>query len=1053
MPVDNIDIFIKSLEERAKELNCLYKVEELLSNADKSIRETFMELLDIISLGFKFAPFCEVRIIYEDLIYEKPEFKPTPWKLIAKIKDRDKEVGAVEVYYTRELSNEYEGPFLKEERRLINTIAERISHFVLYRKMRKLYSEIEQPEEVDGKKDKPEWQIILDLLKQTDKNLFSIISRKMIIHLFTKGIKEAAELFERTGSLNPEGTKTEINKPSKKQILQQSYFLSDDIFEVADKFLSDESILELVLRWTNEARTKHLIKIITNNQTPINEITDAIRKYLNMSSLGSNETHTTKGARVALIRKFLSDQLEYINIAKHHCTIIDFDELLKNIIFTPESEGKLGGKAAGLFIAKKIIDSNAEKNELLSDIYTPKTWYLTSDSIISFIYYNNLEDVVDQKYKDINDIRSEYSYVIQAIKNSTFPPELLNGLSRALDDFGENPIIVRSSSLLEDRLGAVFAGKYKSLFLANQGSKKERLDALCDAVAEVFASVFGPDPIGYRIERGLLDFNEEMGIMIQEVVGSRVGDYFFPAFAGVAFSYNEFRWSPRIKRDDGLLRLVPGLGTRAVDRTSSDYPILVSPGNPNFRLNLTFDQIMNYSPKLIDLINLSTNTFETLSIDEVIRKVGNKFPYINDIFSIHDGHYIKAPVGLGIDTKKHEIVVTFDNMLKKGIYVKKIHAILKVLKSEMNVPVDIEFAVSNDKLYLLQSRPQSELSSSYSDKIPKNIAKSNLLFHTTKFVTNGNMPPVDYIIYVDPEEYSKMKTKETIMELGEAIGKLNRLLPKKSFILLGPGRWGSRGDIRLGVPVNYTDINNTAMLIEIAKAKGNYVPDLSFGTHFFQDLVEANIKYLPLYPDEDTSVLNEQLLLKPKNKLVELLPEMEHLENVLKVVHVPESFKGKRLRVLMNADKNEAAAFLSSTKFKLNKSSNGNNVEKSINLEPWQLRMEIAELIASNIKQGELGVLGIYLIGTVFNKSASVGSDIDLLVQYNGKSENKEKLEIWFDAWNKSLSEMLFNETGIRLKNFIDVIYITDDDILENEYYANLVSNTKEHSKKLILGE
>ncbi|MBK6678651.1 MAG: hypothetical protein IPG53_00820 [Ignavibacteriales bacterium] len=98
----------------------------------------------------------------------------------------------------------------------------------------------------------------------------------------------------------------------------------------------------------------------------------------------------------------------------------------------------------------------------------------------------------------------------------------------ALDDFGDRPIIVRSSSLLEDQVGSAFSGKYKSLFLANQGSKPERLSALMDAIAEVYASTFGPDPIEYRTERGLIDFHEEMGIMIMEVVGTRVGDYFFP---------------------------------------------------------------------------------------------------------------------------------------------------------------------------------------------------------------------------------------------------------------------------------------------------------------------------------------------------------------------------------------------------------------------------------------------------------------------------------------------------------------------------------------------
>ncbi|MCP4460948.1 MAG: pyruvate, phosphate dikinase, partial [Cytophagales bacterium] len=203
----------------------------------------------------------------------------------------------------------------------------------------------------------------------------------------------------------------------------------------------------------------------------------------------------------------------------------------------------------------------------------------------------------EQKYKTIEEVRQEYIHVVQLFKNSNFPHEIVQGLSMALDDLGDKPIIVRSSSVLEDRLGSAFSGKYKSLFLANRGTKTERLDALMDAISEVYASTLGPDPMEYRAERGLIDFHEEMGILIQEVVGSQIGDYFFPAYAGVAFSNNEFRWSPRIKREDGLIRLVPGLGTRAVDRLSDDYPILIAPGQPGLRANVSLDDIIRYSPQ------------------------------------------------------------------------------------------------------------------------------------------------------------------------------------------------------------------------------------------------------------------------------------------------------------------------------------------------------------------------------------------------------------------------------------------------------------------------
>jgi pyruvate, water dikinase len=233
----------------------------------------------------------------------------------------------------------------------------------------------------------------------------------------------------------------------------------------------------------------------------------------------------------------------------------------------------------------------------------PKTWYITSDGILSFIHYNNLEEVFNQKYLDIEQVREEYPSIIQVFKNSYFSPEFIKGLSMALDEFGDIPLIVRSSSLLEDSMNAAFSGKYKSLFLANSGTKAERLEALLDAIAEVYASTFGPDPIEYRAERGLLDFHEEMGIMIQEVVGTQVGKYYMPAWSGVAFSHNEFRWSPRIRREDGLIRLVPGLGTRAVDRVGDDYPVLIAPGQPALRVNITPDETVRYSPKKIDVIN------------------------------------------------------------------------------------------------------------------------------------------------------------------------------------------------------------------------------------------------------------------------------------------------------------------------------------------------------------------------------------------------------------------------------------------------------------------
>ena len=138
---------------------------------------------------------------------------------------------------------------------------------------------------------------------------------------------------------------------------------------------------------------------------------------------------------------------------------------------------------------------------------------------------------------------------------------------------------------------------------------------------------------------------------------------------------------------------------------------------------------------------------------------------------------------------------------------------------------------------------------------------------------------------------------DDLRDVGRAVGRLNKMLSKRQFVLMGPGRWGSRGDIKLGVSVTYSDINNTAALIEIARKRGQYVPDLSFGTHFFQDLVEASIRYLPLYPDEPDVIFNEAFLGEARNILADLLPEYARLQHVVRVIDVPKSCEIGRAHV------------------------------------------------------------------------------------------------------------------------------------------------------------
>ncbi|UCH64785.1 MAG: PEP/pyruvate-binding domain-containing protein [Ignavibacterium sp.] len=903
-----VDI-VDDLKERAKELNCLYAVQEILQDFDASVEDICDRLIKAIPHGWQYPDVCQACITLRHTKYQSEGFIETEWSQCTEIIVRDEVVGKICVLYIEERPIADEGPFLKEERKLIDTIAELFGLFLLHKQLKAIF----EGQDLKDEEQKTEWLVIIDLLRRTDPNLLIRVSRRMVNYLFWNGIKEAEELMNHFSPSYKRGINPleEINKPFQKQISADILSISNDIFKVAGKHLKKEQTLELIQNWIKEDRSNFLVNTLENSGSTLLQISGAIEKYYHLSPLGLELSKPReRSLRVSLTRRLLNDKSSFVRIAGKVIEVKDFNDLIKRIIFPVGSHGKLGGKSSGLFLAMQILKKATANKEILGEVKYPKTWYITSDGIFNLMNYNDLSDVIEQKYKNIDQVRQEYPYIIQLFKNSLFDPEIIKGLSVALDDLGEVPVIVRSSSLLEDQVGASFAGKYKSLFLANQGSKEERLIALMDAIAEVYASTFGPDPVEYRAQHGLLDYHEEMGIMIQEVVGKKVGKYLLPAFAGVAFSQNEFRWSSRIKREDGLIRVVPGLGTRAVDRLSDDYPILIAPGQPRLRVNVTQDEVIRYSPRHIDVMNLETRSFETIEIDNLLKQYGKEYPQISKLVSVLKDDILKKPRALGIDFEKDQFVVTMEGLITDTHFVKQVSTILSELQDKYGNPVDIEFAHDGENLYLLQCRTQSFVGDSKPAEIPEDIPDEKIIFSANRFISNGVVSNITLIVYVDPQKYSEIESHEELLAVGKAIGKLNSILPQRQFILMGPGRWGSRGDIKLGVSITYSDINNTSMLIEIARRKKGYVPDLSFGTHFFQDLVEGNIRYLPLYPDDEGIIFNEDFLDKSKNVLPDVFPEAKELSDVIKIINVPDSTNGEVLNVLMNADMEEAVAIL-----------------------------------------------------------------------------------------------------------------------------------------------
>jgi hypothetical protein len=1050
-----IQQLLESLQERAKELNCLYRVDEILSDLDRPLGEICRLLVDAMPDGWKYPDECVARLNIGEHRCQTEGFHETPWALTAPIKVEGQTVGTLSVYYTDEKPLADEGPFLKEERKLIDTIAARIGFHLTRRNLYLAHESLQSARALSEGRERAEWGIIIDFLRRTDPELLRRITRRMINRLDLSGVREAESLLQKFGTHHPEPSDQRgENVPLRKARLQDLAPVSEEAFEIAARHFSEDEMVASIRAWIDEERSSFLIEVLEDQKKGLPEIVEAIERH---RSLIGDTSHLPDFFRetlsAALLRRVFSDETAYINVAKNHVQLEDVYQLIDKIIYPSHGHGRLGGKSAGLFLAAQLLRTDSEEFELLNEIKTPKTWYVSSNSLIEFLVYNNLRELYFRKYMSIETVRQEYPHIVHLLKNSHFPPEISRGLALALEDFGDRPIIVRSSSLLEDRMGSSFAGKYKSLFLPNRGTRAERQAALEDAIAEVYASTFSPDAIEYRAERGLLDVHEEMAIMIQEVVGQQIGRYFLPAFSGVALSHNEFRWSARIRREDGLLRLVPGLGTRAVDRVGDDYPVLLAPGQPGLRVNVTPDEVVRYSPRWVDVINLDANAFETIELEPVLREYGDSFPGIRKIVSIVKENQVRKPVGLEPDFEKDDLVVTFDGMINDTSFVQQMESTLGRLREALDGPVDIEFAHDGTDLYLLQCRAQSHAEEFAPASIPRNLPRDVVLFTAHRSISNGRVPDVSHVVYIDPDAYAELEELRDLKDVGRAVGRLNKLLPKRRFVLMGPGRWGSRGDIKLGVGVTYADITNTTVLMEIARKKGKYVPELSFGTHFFQDLVEADIRYIPLYPDEENGFLDETFLRRAENVLSDMLPEFAHLEGVLRVIDVAREREGRVLRILMNADIDEAVGIFDLPRTpRVETPVEADAMVETLPEEHWRWRMRMAKRVASDVDQDRFGVKALYIFGSVKNASAGPNSDIDLLVHDHGDGPRRDELALWLDGWSRSLAEVNYLRTGYKSAGLLDIHYVTDEDIEKQTSFAAKIGAVTDAARRLRFG-
>lgn len=724
--------------------------------------------------------------------------------------------------------------------------------------------------------------------------------------LAERGIKSEQELRQEAEQYlkNSRGTWSEEELREYEDALIDLHFFNNFTDEEAEAYINLARKME---------RFRHLNRVVHMDGATSVQIKKALSAFCEIPEgslyIPPNEAIA---ARVALINHFISNQLRFIGIAKHHITIRDINELCNQSYWSRRRSGRVGGKAAGMLLAYKILLPRLSQKdpELEKYVVIPESYYFNSGIFSDFLDYNNLEEFRSQKYKSRETIEEEYKTMARLFERASFPQDLVERFKEFLEKVGEHPLILRSSSLLEDNFGYAFSGKYDSVFLANQGDLDKRLQEFIWGLKRVHMSTFGPAPILYRMDHDLLDFDERMSVLVQKVAGRRWGDYFFPFAAGVAYSRNTYRWTPRIKMEEGLVRLVFGLGTRAVDRVAGDYPRMIALGHPLLRPEMGADQIRKYSQKMVDVLNLKENRLETASFQDLMVKT--QHPDVPQAVSIIEDGHLAMPMFRAQDLEPENCCITFDGLLTRSPFVKLMRKILRRLEEAYGHPVDIEFAWDQDKLYLLQCRTLAIGSNDHSVRLPDDVPVENIVFTNDKGVSNGAIPNVEYVVYVDPRAYNRLQTYEQKLAVGRVVGRLNRLLESKRYGLLGPGRWGSN-DINLGVRVGYEDINQTLFLAEIAFKEKGATPEVSYGTHFFNDLVEARILPIAIYPDEAENFFKESFFTETPNLLGVLAPDLASYSEVVRVIHVPKCYDGQLLHVYQDAENQKGMGFIGPT--------------------------------------------------------------------------------------------------------------------------------------------
>lgn len=571
------------------------------------------------------------------------------------------------------------------------------------------------------------------------------------------------------------------------------------------------------------------------------------------------------------------------SLVKQYFSPMDYFMLRNRMI----GSGAVGGKACGMLLARKICEKEIPEYGEHSEPHD--SFFIGSDVFYTYIVSNDcwrlrIRQRTKEEYFSIADELKEH------LLTGTFPAKIREQFLNLIEYFGQSPFIVRSSSFLEDGFGNAFAGKYESVFCVNQGSPQERLQDFEQAVRTVYASTMDYSALEYRLLRGLEKKDEQMAVLVQRVSGSYQNDFFMPCAAGVGYSHSAYKWYPSMDPAAGMLRIVMGLGTKAVDRTKEDYPRLANLDAPGVTVMTTVAQKHRFSQRNIDVLDCRENRLREVPLSTLLPLLPL---WYKRMVLEHDTEAESWLREMG----RYEDVwfVSCQKLLENTSFTGLMQKILKTLERIYQNPVDIEYTVNMNEsgdfvVNLLQCRPL--YLGQKGERIDfREVTCKDVFFE----IKDSSMGPsgkrrIHVVVSVDPVRYYEYPYRKK-PDVAAAIGKINRYYreQKKNLLFMTPGRVGTSSP-ELGVPVSFGDISCFSAICEISDQRAGYMPELSYGSHIFQDLVEARILYGAIWNNQKTLAYNPRLFDGLPNLFSEICPDAPELSDIIQVKEVPELY-------------------------------------------------------------------------------------------------------------------------------------------------------------------